>query len=86
MVNATGGTAIGEGAVVAAGATNAVALGNGSLATQPNTVSFGGPTVGNRRLVGIASGTSSNDAANFGQVRRAYSGVAMAFALARLAA
>ena len=81
VVNATGGTAIGSGATVAAGATNAVALGNGSLATQPNTVSFGGPTVGDRRLTGIAAGTGTNDAANFGQVRRAYSGVAMAFAL-----
>jgi hypothetical protein len=81
VVNANGGTAIGAGATVAAGATNAIAIGNGSVATRPNSISFGGPTVGDRTLTGIAAGTGPNDAANFGQVQKAYSGVAMAFAL-----
>jgi hypothetical protein len=79
-VNAVNGTAIGGGATVAAGATNAVAIGAGSTATQPNTVSFGGPGVGDRRLTNVAPGINNNDAANFGQVRKAYAGVAMAFA------
>jgi len=79
-VNAVGGTAIGANATVAAGATNAVAIGQGSTATAPNTVSFGGPGVGDRRLTNVAPGQNNTDAANFGQVRKAYSGVAMAFA------
>jgi hypothetical protein len=79
-VHAAGGTALGAGATVAAGATNAVAIGDNSVATQPNTVSFGGGTAGDRRLTNVAPGRESTDAANFGQVRKAYSGVAMAFA------
>jgi autotransporter adhesin len=79
-VNAVGGTAIGAGATVAAGATNAVAIGANSVATQPNTVSFGGGAAGDRRLTNVAPGRDNTDAANFGQVRKAYSGVAMAFA------
>ena len=65
---------------MAAGATNAVAIGEGSAATRPNTVSFGGPGVGTRRLTNVSPGSNSTDAANFGQVRKAYSGIAMAFA------
>jgi trimeric autotransporter adhesin len=80
-VNAVGGTAIGEGATVATGATNAVAIGAGSTATAPNTVSFGGPGVGDRRLTNVAPGVNNSDAANYGQVRKAYGGVAMAFAM-----
>ena len=37
--------------------------------------------MGNRRLTGIAPGVNGTDAANFDQVRKAYGGVAMAFAL-----
>jgi hypothetical protein len=79
-VHAPGGTAIGAGATVAAGATNAVAIGNNSVATQPNTVSFGGGSAGLRRLTNVAPGRSTSDVANFGQVRKAYSGIAMAMA------
>ncbi|HEX4197235.1 MAG TPA: YadA-like family protein [Caulobacteraceae bacterium] len=79
-VAAVGGTAIGANATVKAGATNAVAIGDNSVATQPNTVSFGGGTAGTRRLTNVSAGTNTTDAANFGQVRKAYSGIAMAFA------
>ncbi|HLI65256.1 MAG TPA: YadA-like family protein [Caulobacteraceae bacterium] len=79
-INAVGGTAIGANATVAAGATNAVAIGEGSTASAPNTVSFGGPGVGTRRLTNVSPGVNGTDAANFSQVRRAYSGIAMAFA------
>ena len=57
-----------------------MAIGDNSVATQPNTVSFGGGTAGTRRLTNVAAGNNNTDAANFGQVRKAYSGVAMAFA------
>jgi hypothetical protein len=53
-----------------------VAIGNNTVADQPNTVSLGG-----RRLVNIAPGISSNDAATVGQVnqsaKRAYGGIAV---------
>lgn len=57
-----------------------MAIGANSVANQPNTVSFGAP--GNeRRLTNVAGGVNNSDAANYGQVRRAYGGVAMAFAM-----
>lgn len=70
---------------------NSVAIGTGSIASEPNTVSFG--SAGNeRRLTNVAPGINGTDAANMNQVwgvqssvndvaRRAYSGVAAATAL-----
>jgi hypothetical protein len=70
--------AIGQGAQALA--TNSVAIGTGTIADQPNTVSLGG-----RRLVNVAPGIASSDAATFGQVnavqRRAYGGIAVAVAM-----
>ena len=64
--------------------TNSVAIGNNTVADQPNTVSLGG-----RRLTNIAPGISSNDAATVGQVnqsaKRAYGGVATAMAMGGIA-
>jgi len=78
--NATYATAIGYGAKVGANGKNSVAIGANSVADAPNTVSFGSP--GNeRRLTNVANGVNNTDAANYGQVKRAYSGVAMAFAM-----
>jgi autotransporter adhesin len=66
-VAADGGTTLGARSEVQAGATNAVAIGAGSIADQANTVSFG--TVGNeRRLVNIADGVAASDAATVGQM------------------
>lgn len=77
---ATYATAIGYGASVGPNGQNSVAIGANSVANQPNTVSFGAP--GNeRRLTNVAGGVNNSDAANYGQVRRAYGGVAMAFAM-----
>jgi trimeric autotransporter adhesin len=77
---ATYATAIGYGARVGPNGSNAVAIGANSVANSPNTVSFG--SVGaERRLTNVAAGVSNTDAANYGQVKTAYAGVAMAFAL-----
>jgi autotransporter adhesin len=76
--NGSHAVAIGENA--SANAPNAVAIGSNSVANQPNTVSFGSPGY-ERRLTNIAPGVYNTDAANYGQVRRAYGGVAMAFAM-----
>jgi len=84
-VHAVGGTALGANAVVNANATNAVALGDNSVANQPNTVSVGGGTAGLRRITNVAAGINGTDAANFNQVRKAYGGVAMAFAMTAIA-
>ncbi|WP_418939857.1 YadA family autotransporter adhesin [Paraburkholderia bryophila] len=85
-------TAIGANAVVSA--TNSVALGAGSVASTPNTVSVGSP--GNERTISnVAPGVNPTDAVNVAQLqgvqqnmntlaRNAYSGVAMAGALAGL--
>ena len=70
--------AIGQGAQALA--TNSVAIGTGTIADQPNTVSLGG-----RRLVNLAPGIASSDAATFGQLRhnesRLSGGIAAAAAL-----
>jgi autotransporter adhesin len=78
--HATYATAIGYGASVGPNGTNSVAIGANSVANAPNTVSFGTPG-DTRRLTNVSAGTSDTDAANFRQVRKAYGGVAMAFAL-----
>lgn len=74
-----------------AGASNSVAIGTGSVASETNTVSFGSP--GNeRRLTNVAPGINGTDAANMNQLwsvqstvnevaRRAYSGIAAVTAL-----
>jgi autotransporter adhesin len=75
--------AVGNGS--AAYASNSVAIGNGSVANQDNTVSVGAPGA-ERRITNVAPGVASTDAVNVSQLRdterRAYSGVAMAIALA----
>jgi autotransporter adhesin len=82
------------GAGATAGAPNSVALGAGSVASQANTVSIGTP--GNeRRITNVAPGVNPTDAVNVSQLeglqqninqvaRNAYSGIAMAGALAGL--
>ncbi len=78
--SANNATAIGYGATVGANGANSVAIGANSVANDPNVVSFGSP--GNeRRLVNVAAAVSNTDAANFAQVKTAYAGVAMAFAM-----
>jgi len=58
---------IGNNAVVLATAVGAVAIGNNSIATEPNTVSFGSP--GNeRRLTNVADGINPTDAVNMRQL------------------
>ncbi|MEG9530730.1 YadA family autotransporter adhesin, partial [Mannheimia indoligenes] len=62
-VKAEGGTAIGANATVKESATNSVAIGNGSVATEANTVSVG--RVGNeRRITNVADPVNNTDAAN----------------------
>ncbi|BEU22625.1 YadA-like family protein [Paraburkholderia sp. 22B1P] len=51
QANATYGTALGANGVVSSGAQNSVALGSGSVATDPNTVSVG--RVGNNPLYNV---------------------------------
>jgi hypothetical protein len=77
---ATNATAIGANAKVTASGTNSVALGAGSVADEANTVSIGTAAAG-RRLVNVADGINQYDGANFGQVEKAYTGVAMSFAM-----
>lgn len=51
-------------------ADNSVALGNGSVADRPNSVSVG--SAGNERVItNVANGTERTDAANWGQVQDA---------------
>jgi autotransporter adhesin len=85
-------TAIGSNA--AASAPNAVAIGAGSVANQANSVSVGSP--GNERTItNVAPGVNPTDAVNMSQLQavqqsvnnigaNAYSGIAMAGALAGL--
>jgi autotransporter adhesin len=71
-----------------ASAANTVALGEGSVADQPDTVSVGSP--GNeRRITNLAPGQAAGDAVNMQQfqsgmgdlARRAYAGTASAMAM-----
>ncbi|WP_425606074.1 YadA family autotransporter adhesin [Paraburkholderia sejongensis] len=92
QASANNATAIGANAVVSA--TNSVAIGAGSVASSANTVSVG--SVGNERTISnVAPGVNPTDAANVAQLqgmqqnidnvaRNAYSGIAMAGALAGL--
>nr|WP_329956648.1 YadA-like family protein [Collimonas humicola] len=91
---ATGDNSVATGAGAQATGGNSVALGAGSIADQANTVSVGSPG-SERRITNVAAGVNPTDAVNVSQLnavqnqvgdvqRIAYSGVAMAGALAGL--
>ena len=72
--SATGANSTALGANSSASGSNSVALGAGSVADRDNTVSVGSP--GNeRQITNVAAGTQRTDAANWGQVQDAVSGV-----------
>jgi autotransporter adhesin len=73
-VLATNGTALGANALVTPAAFNSVALGQGSIATQPNTVSVGVPG-GERRITNVAPGIFGTDAVNVNQLTSAVAGL-----------
>src|SRR5690606_11759614 len=75
--SAANASAFGQGATTGAGATGAVALGQGSVADEANTVSVG-TTTSQRRIVNVAAGTGATDAVNLGQLNQAIAGVAIA--------
>lgn len=69
-----GGVAIGADALV--DAQGSVALGSQSVARQENTVSVGDSETGlTRRITNVAPAIATNDAVNYGQFKRALSGV-----------
>jgi autotransporter adhesin len=74
LVNAPNGTALGSNSLVQAAAFNSVALGQGSIATQPQTVSVGVPG-GERRITNVAPGIFNTDAVNVTQLTTAVSGL-----------
>jgi len=92
--SAAGNNGVAVGANASATANNAVALGSGSVADRDNSVSVG--SQGNeRQITNVAPGTNGTDAVNMNQLqgvqqnvnnlsRAAYSGIAMAGALAGL--
>nr|WP_258527440.1 YadA-like family protein [Burkholderia cenocepacia] len=73
---ATGNASVAIGTTSSAGASNAVALGFGTVADRDNTVSVGAgvPNIdGNkftRQIVNVAAGTEDNDAVNVGQMNK----------------
>ena len=82
--------AVGSNASVTSAGKNSVALGAGSIAGAPNTVSVGAPGA-ERRITNVAPGINGTDAANVDQVnavaglanqigKRAYAGTALALA------
>ena len=72
LVEADASTAMGAESRVASGATYSVALGSLSVADETATVSVGHATF-QRRLVNVANGRNTNDAATIGQLRGALS-------------
>ncbi|WP_313251571.1 ESPR-type extended signal peptide-containing protein [Stenotrophomonas indicatrix] len=72
LVEAEASTAMGAESRVASGATYSVALGSLSVADETATVSVGHATF-QRRLVNVANGRNTNDAATVGQLRGALS-------------
>lgn len=83
--SATGANAIAGGAGAKATAENSMALGNGATATAKNSVALGTGSVADRensvsvgaagserQITNVAAGTRDTDAANVGQVKRAY--------------
>ena len=73
-VLATNGTALGANAIVNPAAFNSVALGQGSIASQPQTVSIGVPG-GERRMTNVAPGIFGTDAVNLNQLTSAVAGL-----------
>ncbi|WP_423159726.1 ESPR-type extended signal peptide-containing protein [Stenotrophomonas geniculata] len=71
-VNARFGVAIGAASQVLGGADGSVALGAESVADQVGTVSVGNDYL-KRRIVNVANGRNTNDAATIGQLRGALS-------------
>jgi autotransporter adhesin len=74
VVNAVNGTALGSNSLVQAAAFNSVAVGQGSIATQPQTVSVGVPG-GERRITNVAPGIFNTDAVNVTQLTTAVQGL-----------
>ncbi|WP_447906251.1 ESPR-type extended signal peptide-containing protein [Stenotrophomonas sepilia] len=74
FVEAVNGVAIGLSAEVAPGAEDSVALGSGSIASDATTVSVGNGSL-KRRLVNVANGRNSNDAATVGQLSASMSAI-----------
>ncbi len=77
---ANNAVALGSGATIGPNGANSVAIGAGSVANDPNVVSFGSPGA-ERRLTNVAAAINNTDAPNYGQVKKAYGGVALAFAM-----
>ncbi|MFC4761905.1 ESPR-type extended signal peptide-containing protein [Dyella koreensis] len=71
---ASGNNSVATGSGAQATASNAVALGNNSVADRADTVSVGS-VGGERQIANVAAGTQRTDAANFGQLQDAVSGV-----------
>ena len=69
---AVGGIALGVGAKVLKGANGSLALGLGAEANEKGVASFGNEVL-QRRLINIANGTASHNAATVGQLRGALS-------------
>jgi len=72
QVAAKGGIALGAGSEVRSNASNSVAIGYQSIANDADTVSFGHDWL-KRRIVNVANGRNTNDAATIGQLRGALS-------------
>lgn len=72
QVAAKGGIALGAGSEVRSNASNSVAIGYQSIANDADTVSFGHDWL-KRRLVNVANGRNTSDAATIGQLRGALS-------------
>src|SRR6202000_2360222 len=83
-VAATNGSSFGTNAQVRATAFNSVAIGTGSVATDPNTVSVGQPGA-TRRITNVSPAIYGTDAPNWDQVkslwRQANRGIAMSMAM-----
>jgi autotransporter adhesin len=73
-VQAANGTALGANSLVMPLAPNSVALGQGSIATQSQTVSVGVPG-GERRIMNVAPGVFGTDAVNVNQLSTAVAGL-----------
>ncbi len=68
QANASGEAATALGYNAQAGGTNSVALGSGSVAEEDNVISVGGGDVETRKIVNVAYGADSHDAAAVGQL------------------
>ena len=69
-----GGVALGQNALVEEGATNSVALGKDSVASEADTVSVGSSD-NQRRVTNVADGENNGDAVNVGQLNTVKSDV-----------